>query len=536
MNKLIKKYCFKKGVALLFLFFSALILTNTAFADEDSPGETSPKTIAIFPLTLHAEPNMSYLEQGISSMLRSRLADEGFRIIGAENITTPANKDDAESAAKQLGADYIIYGDITSLGSGYSLDVSVLDMTKSPSRLSNATDAGSHDQLIPRLSDFITSLKQRIEGQPTFARGSSSYAAQPEAKKGLFSSVTRSELSGPTERGIFYRSSGTAGFEPSGSVGLQINPLAFDIGDLDGDGINELIVLNRRKMLIYKHENGKYVPLFSLSTESGDDFLKVSIGDGNRDGKAEIYLVSWYGLRARTTVYQWDGKLNKLAQFYGHTKIIKDWNKKSIILFRESKIDYFISGEIHSMNWEGKTLKDEGPLPGLKDAEFYSLTRHDIDKKGAPQWFGLDKDNRLCMWDVDGSLVWKGQSKVGGTNNSIDLSKGGEAPTSSGPPKEWYFQPRIIITDIDGDGTDDVVVPQNVPIADSIIEYLLYTKGSIKAYSRKGAGLDASWGTRELNYCINDMQVDEHGAIFFIAETPKLSNIGSGSGRILWFE
>jgi len=39
-----------------------------------------------------------------------------------------------------------------------------------------------------------------------------------------------------------------------------------------------------------------------------------------------------------------------------------------------------------------------------------------------------------------------------------------------------------------------------------------------------------------LNYCINDMQVDEHGAIFFITETPKLSNIGSGSGRILWFE
>ncbi len=65
-----------------------------------------------------------------------------------------------------------------------------------------------------------------------------------------------------------------------------------------------MLVLGRKRLLVYQRQGASFVPKDSLKDGFGEDFLKVSVGDVDKNGRPEIYLVSRYGERARSTVLE----------------------------------------------------------------------------------------------------------------------------------------------------------------------------------------------------------------------------------------
>jgi hypothetical protein len=516
---------------------------------------SSTKTLVLFPLAIYADQSKAYLGQGIKRMLISRISGRDIEMIPDEKYIPRLNekekegvviKERAEELARGLKADYAIFGSITAIGGGYSLDLSLLEVEKDGSELERISKAVDEDQLIPQLSDVAYQLRALIQGKEIPARKTAGKPAvkigekaavlpKPRTAKGIFSQI-ESDKQGPTaiEKGLLFKPTREyQGFKPTGKISVGMSVMAFDMGDLDAKAGAELLVLGRKKLLLYARQGASFVLKDTLKAGFGEDFLKVSVGDIDNDGMAEIYLVSRYGVRARSTVLQWAGTFKRLDRRAGHMQVVKDpISGKALLLFADSKVDEFFSGTIYSMNYEneGKLIKKER-LPKLKGAQFYTLARFDTDKDGDPEWIGLGDESRLYVWDKQGEVLWRGDKHLGGTNNAIEL---GDAEPGNSPPR-IAFNTRLLITDIDGDGKREILAIKNIPLVEHVLRFKVYTKSLLIVYRIEGQRLSPAWTTGDIDWCLTDMQAQGQ-TLFLAAQKGKVSNVGKGSSQIMWFE
>jgi hypothetical protein len=395
------------------------------------------------------------------------------------------------------------------------------------------------------MADVAYKVRALIEGKempaPRMEERAPVSAATEEAPKGIFSKLTgEGEAPGVTEKGLFYKTPEAVGFAPTGRISVGMSLMSFDMGDVDGTAGPELVVLGRKKLMIYQQRGASFVRKKTLKPSLGEDFIKVSVGDANNDGRAEIYLVSRYGARARTTVYEWEGEFEKRDRRSGHMQAVKyPGEGNALILFQDSKTGEFLSGKIYIMSAdkEGKFTQKEA-FPAPKGVQFYTLARYDLNKDGAAEWFGLKNPGLreqagLIVWDSGGNIVWSGNKKLGGTNNAIRVGQ------KTGPgelPPRVSFNSRLVITDVDGDGRPEVLAVKNIPIVEQTQDFRVYTKAKLTAYTIEGPTLVPAWSTREISYCITDIQV-EAGTLYVGAQKGKIMNVlAKEYGSIMWFK
>lgn len=502
----------------------------------------STKTIVLFPLAIYADQPSEYLRQGVRSMLTSRLSAGGLEILSGEALEPLIGKKEAvtsqeraEELARALRADYAVFGSITGVGGSYSLDLSVLELGRDGSRLTRVSEAVSEDQFIPRLSEVAYQLRAIVGGKaPEKLEERPSLPPKPEAEKAPPSKGEAEERPLiPEKAGFFDPTREHQDFKPTGRISVDMAVMAFDMGDLDGDGRVELVVLGRKKLLVYQRRGESFVVKDGLKPGFGEDFLKVSVGDTDSDGMAEIYLVARYGQRARSTVLKWAGGFTRMDRRVGHLQVVKyAGGSKPLMFFQDSKIDEFFSGGIYVAEYEKDgELKKREKLPKLKEVHFYTLTLFDLEGDGDLEFLGLGKHARLYCWDKEGKALWSTDEKIGGTNNAIRL---GELDRSL-LPKRISFNSRAVVRDFDGDGNKEILVIKNQPFIDHLGNFKFFRKSNLIAYRIEGTSIFRAWQTRDINYCLTDIQVDA-GGLFLAAQEGKLEKITRGSGGIMWFE
>jgi FG-GAP-like repeat len=533
-------YSMNRNTRLIFRpFFFALMVLFLA-----SPVLGAKRTLVLFPLAIHAEAPKPFLRQGLTAMFQSRLSGGGLDVLTEESfgsLLTEAEKEGritrerAQELAGKLKADYAVFGSVTTLGGGYSLDLSFLDLTKEKPSLQRVSEAMKEDEFLLKIADVANRFRALIEGTYVSKRpllGPAPSAPGPEPGGGLFSRLGAADT-GNEQGGFFRHVRQTAGFEPTGSLSLQMTMMAFDVGDLAGDGNLELAVLGRKQLRIYVRKDNTYQLRDTLKPSFGEDFLKVSVGDVDGNGKAEIYLVSRYGIRARSTVYEWDNTFRRLDRLTGHLRAVRQTDGgRPLLLFQDSKVDAFMGGDMWFMDYAKKGGLTKGkPLPRLKDARFYTLMPMDLDKNGVTEFIGLGNDDRLRVWDNKGVELWRGDKELGGTNNAIRL---GKAPPGDLPPR-IAFDAGLVFMDIKGDGRKEVIVAKNIPFVEHTEALKVFTKSRLIAYNQQGTSLSAGWDTKEISYSLVDLQA--HGrTLFLAAQEGKMSDLMTGSSRVMWFD
>jgi hypothetical protein len=489
------------------------------------PSMAADKSLVLLPLVIYSDQPKEHLRPGLKSMFVSRLSGEGLELIGDEKLYPLLSekekqgvdsKDRAEGLARALKADFAVFGSVTSMSSGYSLDLSVLDLGKEQSKETRISEAVPEDQLIPKLSDLVYTIRAVIAGVDIRSQRG---VAEAEPKKKSIIGLLYPP--GAEEREL----------RPAGRLSAGMEPMGCDTGDLDGDGQTELVVVGRKKLVVFAIKE-KLVLKDTLESPMAEEFVKVSVGDVNGDGKSEIYLVSSVGMRAETTVYEWTGKFRKIVKFSGHLQVVKAADAKPLLLSQDSLVDSYFGGRISVMSFDGKSLTPKEVLPDFEEgAQFYTLTPVDPTRKDISGYVGLNKDSYLCLWGGSGNLVWRAEAKVGGTNNFIAPAR----IQSTDMINQTYFNARILVRDLNQDGKKEVLVIDNIPISKYTRILLTIEKSNVVAYALEPGRLAPLWKSPTFSYCITDMQTDGK-ALFLTAERGKITNIGEGAGAIFWFE
>jgi TolB-like protein len=117
-------------------------------------------TLALLPVVVHSSENPAYVQQGLADMFKSRFDREGvFSVIELDDDKYATTKVEAAlETARDVGAQYVLFGSFTRFGAGASMDMQVASTTPgddgAPMR-EIFVHSGTMGEVIPDLTDLV---------------------------------------------------------------------------------------------------------------------------------------------------------------------------------------------------------------------------------------------------------------------------------------------------------------------------------------------------------------------------------------------
>ena len=257
----------------------------------------------------------------------------------------------------------------------------------------------------------------------------------------------------------------------------------FDAADIDGDGQSELVMLTDTKVLLYHVQESQLVSVASYSDRRPGTLLSaqlVRLGDGqtlgvvvnryspNRRGMDSFFLA----LQGNQLVRQQKGLLDILLA----VDIDGDGVNESIWGQRFDNKDFFRRGQMRQYELRNGRLKRQRKLelPGGFRATGAALAQ--LGALGNRQLVFVDERHNLQVYDGR-TRRWKSSANVGGSYvfATLDEIRG----TGLLEQRQFNFEAIPAVTDLDGDGIDEVLVPQNQSQLGVVPNLNLYSGGHV---------------------------------------------------------
>jgi hypothetical protein len=242
--------------------------------------------------------------------------------------------------------------------------------------------------------------------------------------------------------------------------------VAIDVGVMPKDKTPRMVVSDGEKVYQYKIVGQKFEPEWSMSVRSRGRVFSVYLVDLDGDGVFEVVgnrhdpssgLNSFIiGLK--------DGKPRYLAdsieEFLFPVDIKGDGYKQTVWTQRFSKEKFFNQGQAEQMAWKNGKLVTDKAIRVHAAFRPMGAVFSNMNGKDSRALAFIDEFNRLQL-TVDGEDIWRSGTAVGGGGITIEQETG--QVTARVMRTAFYkIEPTPLAIDLDGDGVDEVIVPQNI--------------------------------------------------------------------------
>ena len=502
--------------------------------------------VTVLPFTTHSAENIDYLKQGIGNMLSSRIAVPGKIDVTARNLVAAEMKKtkaaeltlaDVHNIGRKLKSDYVVWGSITKIGNSISLDGKLVDINANKSDVSVFAQSQNIDDVLPKVNEFSQKIKSHILGTtaaeaaplvsasarageektvsrplpPGTTRESQIIAGMRETKRGTMTSAIRTEFiesPEPIHRRDFWMSQ---------HLPTELKGMA--VGDVNNDGLNEIVTIDNNNIYIYQKKGRELILLEKIAGKKHNQYISVDIADINRSGVAEIIVTSINNNNPNSFALEYkDGSYVTIASnIRWFLRVIDTASGISLLLGQKFGFDKPFDTQIYDMVWKnGEYVADEKmKIPiGLS---IYGLTIADIGIGGGEKVIALDEMDYLCIFEKtnrhlsgiftlgfsrNDDLIWRSDSHFGGSNTligNIDRKRPAENENSS------YANLRILTFDTNNDGKREIIIVKNISSTKRLFKHLnVYTASEIYNLEWDGLGLIENWRTKKINGYVAD--------------------------------
>lgn len=520
-------------------------------------------TVTVLPFSVHSAENIEYVRQGISDMLVSRISaadqiDVTRKEVVQELLKKSGNKElnltEVQSIGRQLKSDYVVWGSISKIGSSISIDGKLVDIAGSKADVGIFSQSQTLDEVIPKINDFSQRIVQHILGG-TSKISPSAMTAAPSVPA---SSTAQPAVVPPSAPGISREAQIISGMKTGsrkGTLTSMINPEfinasdpvnrrgfwmsqefksefnGMDIGDVNKDGLNEVVVIDKHNVYIYRKTNETLVLLDQIKGKSYNHYISVDVADINRDGIPEIIVTSLNEKLLNSFVLQYqDGRYKTIAsdiRFF--LRVIDTPSGVPLLLGQSYGFEKVFDSQIYEIIWRnGKYIEGEKQkIPmGLS---IYGLTIESLGSGTSEKIVAFDELDYLLIitpthkplsrilsfgFSPD-ELIWRSDEVYGGSNNYIaNIDKHKQQSSEATQPESAFANLRILSFDTNKDGKKEFIIVKNLSSVARIFKNLkLFTSSEIYNLEWDGLGLAENWRTKKINgyvadYCFKDIDND----------------------------
>ena len=523
------------------LFIAVVILT---VALTSGTGFCTPsKKVAVLPFTMNSPQDLGFLQNGLFSMLSSRLADAGkVDVLDRETVDAAlaeAQKSDltkgalTEDKARMIGAnmgvDFILFGSLTHFGESVSLDAKMVDVTGEKETLAFFEQSNAMGDVIPLVNSFAGDINAKVFNRHI----DNQLYVQPEPQQA------------PAPGGLQYAggvayNGGMMAMRPGQGFAthLKVNDIirAMATGDVDKDGTLEVVAATDTKLLIY-HMQGNMLALEkTLDYQSYLKIVGLDIADINGNGYPEIFVsaMTIHRTTLSSFIVEYNGSsyatLEDDQSYY--YRVVDNGNGNPVLYAQDKGNDPF-SGRIHLMSPANASYNEEKTVRMPRNTSVLSLARGPVRDENTSEFLSINLHNRLVAISDTGASEWESVDKYGKSNNYWLMPSKGEEESLR---ERVYFNPRVKFYPLGEDKKMKAFIVKNSEVGGGLVGRIKRFKdGHINVMTWNGIALAPVFQTATFPGWISDFDIadlDNDGKmelVISLVSTTKMSILSKDS-------
>jgi hypothetical protein len=284
---------------------------------------------------------------------------------------------------------------------------------------------------------------------------------RPQAKQ---RSLLSRLLGGDLEAGSYSSGENSIPLKEVARLGFAV--VAMDIAVQPKDKIPRVVVSDGDRVYQYKIVNYKVEPEWSFSTRTLGRVFSLQLADLDGDGVFEVVGNRFHvkaGLNSFILNLGKDGKpkflIDTVESFLFAVDTKGEGVKQTLWAQRYNPDNFFTPGQADEV------AVRKGNLDVVKSVRVPTAFRpmgasfSNISGKDTRALAIVDESHRLAI-SLDGEDVWRSSTSVGGGYTKLELviPRGRQGDLT----KFYKIEPTPLAVDLDGDGIDEIVVPQNI--------------------------------------------------------------------------
>ena len=487
--------------------------------------------VVLLPFRINSPDNLEYIQKGIRDMLASRISAEDKVVVLEDTKVNellsqmpqlPSTETEIKAIGVQLGADFIVSGSLTKIGRNVSIDANVLDLRIDKRITSLFTTSEGIDNVIPEISRFALkagagiagSTKDKSSHSPPVSQASSQAPVvpsaspvdekdqEPETSSGHSPNLSHFTSSAPTSvRMKFWK-----------SQKLETEIIGLDLGDVNGDGKNETVVMEHNRVAIYKHAINKLVLIQEIEGTRTDNYISLDVADINGNGIPEIFITNLVDKELSSFVIEFqEGDFRKIVTGIKYFLKVSNTSQKGLVLLgQKAGMDGTFHGSVRQLVWKNNIYDESESISLPSGSIVYGFNLIDLDKDETEEIVLIDNNDYLKVFSEEGELMWKSDEIYGGTLNFLIKYPDSAEPNQFTEELETrlYMQNRVLFRH--HKGANEVIVIKNIPKAGKLFERIrAYGKSEVYNFVWDGLGLSENWRSQKIHGYISDFQIKD---------------------------
>ncbi len=502
--------------------------------------------IAVSSFSIQAPPDLHYLKKGLQNLFVSRLSVPGKvqAISLSKSINLPVSLGDSLSSEQArvlknlVNANYLLVGNVTAIGQTVNIDgwLYNLESGKEPKKFSTqATNLNNVVQQVDQMaSNIVVSLCGGAKTVTNAATQQSASAAPSTNSNASALDVLVNPLL--QEPNISYLNPNFIEITPEDvlkNMGLwrsQTIPDGFvgmDIGDVDGDGTTEIVTVSYKKVSVFKRQGAGLRLMGAYHGNKMDRFVWCCLVDLDDDGRDEIVVTNMKS--KNITRGGFENSFERAdTTFSEPSSFILRWSNRKLMVVKD-KLPYFLNTislnghrlligqrqdpsrgfgkKVYEMVFKNNTIEPVRPLNLPKYCNVFNFAIADIDSDGSEEYAVILANNKLAIFESNGSRVWKSRRRFGATTNYVI----GKIDDPRFNVRDYYYLPTpILVTDLNDDGSVELVVNRSPDYGRFLPSgFKFYESGQIVSLSWDQIGLIENWATREISGMVTSIRMGD---------------------------
>lgn len=327
------------------------------------------------------------------------------------------------------------------------------------------------------------------------------------------------------------------------------------IGDLDGDGRQELVVGDDRGLSVYRaQETAGLVRSAGPEPRPNGQIISLDAADLNGTGRAQVVVVEQrggLGEAVRSSVLEWVGPgFQPLYEVSGrYLRVISVGAERWLVEQSVGQSEPFDS-TIRRLVWDGRRYADGVTLRAPTGVSLYGLALVRLTGSAEPEFVAITPEDRLVVFSAQGRRLWTSADTYGGGAITFPFQPAIERRDPD--PIVARVLGRVIALPDAGEGPEILLFENLLPFGTQFRTLLprlaptVFTQGRVHRLRWKDGGFVRVWESRPTEGYVADIgygDVNGDGVPdVVVGVVPRglnletLNPFGRSKGHLVFFE